>query len=175
MDLHTQYAAWEGSPGEATQEVAAVLRLYRPGILPPTERLLRKWRQDDVLTRQGRRFTGRNVLEAAYVAWRRSEGANLPAIVQQLRELDLEELAATLTRKPVPQSAAVSAQRVEQVAILLAYGVLKQFQAVRAGRAVGVGLSHPDPLIAAAALPLELRQAQAHPPRTRPQGCFDLR
>ncbi|MBD2722199.1 hypothetical protein IC234_08670 [Hymenobacter sp. BT189] len=87
----------------------------------------------------------------------------MSTIVARLRELGMEDLAAALTQKArIELSDSPSAQRVEQAAILLAYGILKQFQAVRAGYPVGVGLSHPNPQIAATAIPLELRQAQTH-------------
>jgi len=163
MDLFATYEHWQGSPVEATYEVTEVLLHFRPGVLPPTERVMRKWRQDGVLTRVGRRFTGYNVLEAAYVSWQRKESVTISNITARLRELGIVDLAAALTQKArVELSSSPSAQRVEQAAILLAYGILKQFQAIRAGYPVGVGLSHPNPQTAATAIPLELRQAQAH-------------
>jgi len=68
------YQTWAGTPREATQEVAALLLIHHSGVIPPTERVVRKWRQEEVLSRDSRRFTGRNVLEAVYVARQRQEG-----------------------------------------------------------------------------------------------------
>ncbi|UOQ83245.1 hypothetical protein [Hymenobacter sp. 5414T-23] len=164
MIVSLDYEGWQGNPEEATQEVAALLLRWQPGVIAPTERVLRKWRQEEVLTRMGRRFTGRNLLEAVYVAWQRKEGQALPVITARLQPLSLKELEELVTNQ-TPRSDAVAPpideRRIERTVILLAHGVLKQFQAVRMGAPVGVGLSHPDARVANNAIPLQLRQAQA--------------
>lgn len=156
------FSKWQGNPREATQEVAALLLQWHPGVIAPTERALRKWRQEEVLTHEGRRFTGRNVLEAAYVTWQRKEGVSLTLVTAQLREFTLPQLENRVSKQvaELPEQPFVDERRLERTVILLAYGVLKQFQAVRAGHAVSVGLSHPDARVAEAAIPLPLRQAQ---------------
>ena len=156
------FSTWQGSPREATQEVAALLLQWHPGVIAPTERVLRKWRQEEVLTHEGRRFTGRNLLEAAYVAWQRKEGISLASVTAQLREFMLPELEKRVSKQVAEPALAPYAdeRRLERTMILLAYGVLKQFQAVRAGHPVSVGISHPDARVVEAAIPLPLRQAQ---------------
>lgn len=159
------YSDWEGTPNEALQEVAALLFAYHPGVVAPTERVVRKWRQEEILSREGRRFTGRNVLEAVCVARQRRDGAALPTIAAQLRNLDLDQLQAWAgaggEALHVEAATYADEQRLERTVVLLAYGVLKQFQAVQAGRAVGVGLSRPSSGAVDAPIPLPLRQAQA--------------
>lgn len=156
------FSTWQGNPREATQEVAALLLQWHTGVIAPTERALRKWRQEEVLTHEGRRFTGRNLLEAAYVTWQRKEGVSLPLVTAQLREFTLQELQNRVNKRvaePTEQPF-VDERRLERTVIILAYGILKQFQAVRAGHPVSVGLSHPDARVVEAAIPLPLRQAQ---------------
>jgi hypothetical protein len=156
------YETWQGSPKEATQEVAALLLVHHPGVMPPTERVLRKWRQEEVISRTGRRFTGRNVLEAVYAAWQRREGTTLVAVASQLQALELLQVHTQVT-STLEATTPIYAddQRLTQLMTLLAHGVLKQFQAVQAGRAVGVGLADAATAIAEAVIPLPLRQAQA--------------
>lgn len=158
------YQTWAGTPREATQEVAALLLIHHSGVVPPTERVVRKWRQEEVLNRDSRRFTGRNVLEAVYVARQRQEGHALVAIAAQLQEFDLNQLQAQAGTIPMEFGHAASIaddERLERTVVLLAYGILKQFQAVQAGRAVGVGLSRIPSTASEAPIPLPLRQAQA--------------
>ncbi|MBO0360688.1 hypothetical protein J0X19_22195 [Hymenobacter sp. BT186] len=138
--------------------------------MPPTERVLRKWRQEEVISRTGRRFTGRNVLEAVYTAWQRREGATLIAIASQLQTLELPQLhtqVASATEATTPAYA--DDRRLTQLMTLLAHGVLKQFQAVQAGRAVGVGLGDTT-AATEAVIPLPLRQAQAQLARLAFEG-----
>lgn len=156
------FKTWQGNPREATQEVAALLLQWHPGVIAPTERVLRKWRQEEVLTHEGRRFTGRNLLEAAYVTWQRKEGVSLASVTNQLRELTIGELKDKVIKQvsePLKQPY-IDERRLERTVILLAYGILKQFQAVRAGHPVSVGLSNPDKRVIDATIPLPLRQAQ---------------
>lgn len=145
------YIDWQGTPKEACREAADVIHLLFPTVVAPTERVLRDWRSEGLLTRMGRKFSGRNVLEAVFVAYQRTLQLGVGTIKEVLGGLSDDLLAQELLR-PTPPPVEADPIRVEKAVVLLAHGVLKQFQAIREGKIVGIS----------ADIPLSLRQAQAH-------------
>jgi hypothetical protein len=150
LSIFTEYPVWQGTPSETRQLVAEVIHAYFPKAIAPSERVLRDWRSEGILTRMGRKFIGRNVLEAAYIAWQRSQHRAFDVIQRGLSLLSDEALAQKLTQ-PSEEQPISDPLRVEQAVVLLAHGVLKQFQATKEKKLVGLST----------AIPLSLQRAQA--------------
>ncbi|SFQ79982.1 hypothetical protein SAMN04515668_4525 [Hymenobacter arizonensis] len=146
-----EYGHWKGTPQEACREVAILVNQLFPSVVAPTERVMRDWRSEGLLTRSGHKFSGRNILEAVYVAHQRTLQLSVSTINLVMSGLSDNDLCQQLL-SPAAPLVEVDPIRVEKAVVLLAHGVLRQFQAIREGKTVGIS----------ADIPLPLRQAQAH-------------
>ncbi|WP_102126680.1 MerR family transcriptional regulator [Deinococcus planocerae] len=153
MNVSSDIGDWQGNLKEALVRVRELSRELGLAVEFPTERAVRDWRDEGLLTRMGRRFTGRNVLEILRAKQLRDRDMPVALVKESLAGLSDAQLIEAILSGPAPASAAaINTDHAERTAILLAHAVLKQFETVQEGHLVGQ-YTH---------LPKEVRQAQAH-------------
>lgn len=130
-------------------------RLAITGELPSIG-ALRSWRSKDFLTKEGRNFTRRNILEVLGITRLRREGISVGAAAERCRALDEERLQLFLGLDQVSPSATPS-EFAEVTLQLLAKGILDQYRLVTLGAIVGHAERHGRSL----GMPTSLRQACA--------------
>lgn len=152
MILPARFADWHGTLREAITAITELIVELHVPTEPPTERALRDWRNEALLTRDGRKFTSRNLLEAIRAKQLRDREIPVSIIKEHLRGFSDGDLLAAITKPDAAIPTSVSREdEAERAVLLLASGVLKQFREVQEGRIVGVAENTP----------LALRQAQA--------------
>lgn len=148
---------WQGTAKEALASAATLARDLGLHLTMPSERALRDWRSEALLTHTNRRFTGRNLLELLRIKQLRDleVSANLirAALEEKSDDQLVEELTVTvslpiLDAMPKPDDTSEAERAVQ----LLAAGILHQFSATSHGKLVGIYVD----------IPVTLRQAQAH-------------
>ncbi|MDR6218232.1 hypothetical protein [Deinococcus soli (ex Cha et al. 2016)] len=156
MSPFDPWRTWHGTAKDALSTAATLAASLDLHLELPTERALRDWRTEGLLTHTTRRFTGRNLLELLRVKQLRDHSVSAHLIRAALDDRTDDQLVADLTsgqdltlplfETPPDDS---EANRAVQ---LLASGILAQFRATSHGTLVGI---YAD-------MPLPLRQAQAH-------------
>ncbi|HRI67708.1 MAG TPA: hypothetical protein PK156_25875 [Polyangium sp.] len=160
MSTFDPLRSWQGSPRDAVATISDLITALGVPVEPPTERALRDWRTEELLTKTGRKLTARNLLEAIRIKQLRDQGLPVALIKDQVRGLTEEQLVEAIQRPDAPKRSTSSTQpEAERAVALLARGILQQFRNVQQGGIVGVtgrvgGLRE--------GIPLALRQAQAH-------------
>ncbi|MFC4454111.1 hypothetical protein [Deinococcus sonorensis] len=149
MPLPPDLPSWRSTLSAALTRAEALAAEHR--LHMPTERLARDWRAADLLTKDGRQFTGRNILELLRIRQLREQDLPLPLIQQDLKTKTDEALWDALTGEAhsAPPLAGSEAF-IDETARLLAAGLLRQFKNTQNGLIVGI----------ISELPRELRQAQ---------------
>ncbi len=130
-------------------------RLAITGELPSIGSL-RSWRSKGLLTKEGRNFTRRNILEVLGVTRLRGEGMSVGAAAERCRALDEERLQLFLSLDQV-SLAPTPSDFAEVTLQLLAKGILEQYRLVTLGAIVGHAEWHGRSL----SMPTSLRQACA--------------
>lgn len=146
---------WRSTLGEALGRAQQIANEH--GLEMPTERLVRSWRTSGLLSKDGRQFTGHNILEMLRI--RQLRDNNLPfVLIQQDLRRNSEELWVLLTGEATPPTPPVAPAPetdesfLDETVALLAAGLLRQYKDTGNGKIVGI----------IADLPTELRQAQAY-------------
>lgn len=153
MPLPTDLLSWRGTLKELLEGAGSLTERLNLGLVLPTERAVRDWRNDGLLTREGRSFTGRNLLEVLRIKQLRDQDFPVHTIRDDLTQRDDAALYAALTEGQL--FPVVNDDRellLSETVSLLAGAILKQFEMTREGHLVGI---YKD-------IPTELRQAQAH-------------
>lgn len=159
MSTFDRYRNWQGSPRDAVATIAELITALGVSVEPPTDRSLRDWRNEEILTKTGRKFTARNLLEAIRVKQLRDRGLPVALIKDQVHDATEEQLIEAIQKPEASTRSTSSLQpEAERAVALLARGVLQQFQSVQQGGIVGV----TSQFSAGKEIPLALRQAQAH-------------
>lgn len=154
-----RYRNWQGSPRDAVARIAELITALGVSVEPPTDRALRDWRNEEVLTKAGRKLTTRNLLEAIRIKQLRDRGLPMALIKDQVHGLSEEQLVEAIQKPDAPiRSTSSSQSEAERTVALLARGVLQQFRNVQQGSIVGVTRNVGK----LQGTPLTLRQAQAH-------------
>ena len=162
-ELAHNWLAWaqeipEACSAEQAEEIVAGLapRLGIDGELPSL-RTVRLWRAKDMLTKAGRQFTRRNILELLAITRLRAQGVSASAASERVLELTDDEvryLAAGTEHAPTDESRGFATDTVQ----ILAMGLLQQYRAVAEGAVVGATLVDGGSKLNT---PLALRQAMA--------------
>ncbi|MCP2013410.1 DNA-binding transcriptional MerR regulator [Deinococcus sp. HSC-46F16] len=153
MSLPPDLPLWRGTLKETLEQAGALAERLHLGLALPTERAVRDWRNEGLLTREGRSFTGRNQLEILRIKQLRDQDFPVHAIRDDLLHRDDAALYEALREGllfPAPEEDEQDALLGETVS-LLAGALLRQFEATREGHLVGI---YRD-------IPTEVRQAQA--------------
>jgi hypothetical protein len=131
----------EALPESCTAEEAVTLlpslaeRLVIAGE-PPSLRTLRLWRSRKMLSRAGRRLTRKNLLEALGIMRLRSDGLTAAAAAEKCMALSEDRLWLFLTAPPAAPASQTTAFARDTL-LLLAKGILEQYQLVTHGAIVG--------------------------------------
>lgn len=153
MSLPPDLPAWRGTLKELLEGAGALAERLNLSLGLPTERAIRDWRTEDLLTREGRAFTGRNQLEVLRIKQLRDQDFPVHAIREDLQARDDEALYEALREGQLfPAPVNDDDLRLNETVSLLAGAILKQFEVTREGHLVGIYRE----------IPVELRQAQAH-------------
>lgn len=153
MALPPDLPTWRGTLKEMLEGAGALAERLNLSLGLPTERAVRDWRNDGLLTRDGRSFTGRNQLEVLRIKQMRDQDFPVHAIRDDLEQRDDDELYEALSQGhlfPAPNDD--RELLLGETVSLLAGAILKQFELTREGQLVGI---YRD-------IPTELHQAQAH-------------
>jgi hypothetical protein len=136
----------------------------------PSLRTLRLWRAKRLLSKGGRRFTRKNLLEVIGILRLRADGMTTGAAAERCLALDEERLLLFLSAQVEPSIP--STHDYAQVTLhLLAKGILEQYHLVTAGAIVGHTYEHRTGI---ANTPTSLRQASARLGRLYfEEGCED--
>jgi len=153
-------ADWQGTLKEAMAQATLLIEANRLPLELPPERTVRDWRTEGVLSKIGRRFTRRNVVEILRAKQLRDQ--DLPVVlireylqarsdVELLNELQSVPAAALTSDLLSKTPANLIDADVKGTVLFLGYAILKQFREVQKGALVGIYQN----------IPLEIRQAQA--------------
>lgn len=151
MSSLAELLQWNGPLNAAIQRATGLTQEWQLDITLPGERVIRDWRTEEALSRTGRKFSGRNILEMLYIKQLRDRHVSLPIIREALQSLSDEALYENLQNG---QSLTLTGERsgdAERAVRVLAYGISKQFDLVNEGKIVGDFRHYP----------VELRQAQS--------------
>ncbi|WP_407572269.1 hypothetical protein [Deinococcus altitudinis] len=159
MDEYAELTSWQGTLKEALEQATILVNSLDLDLLIPPERTVRDWRTEGVLTKTGRRFTGRNILEFLRASQLRQEGYPVTLIRTHLEVLnDAELLKELLSDKRSPHQVDAASPPlqagtfdVEQTVTMLATAVVMQFKQTGDNKIVGI---YDD-------IPLAVRQAQS--------------
>ena len=153
MSLPPDLPEWRGTLKELLEGAGALAERLGLGLGLPTERAVRDWRNDGLLTKEGRSFTGRNQLEVLRIKQLRDQDYLLHTIREDLEGRDLASLYEALREGQLfPAPVDDRELRLSEIVSILAGAILKQFEQTREGHIVGIYKE----------IPTELRQAQAH-------------
>lgn len=153
MSLPPDMPEWRGTLKEMLEGAGSLADRLNLSLGLPTERAVRDWRKEGLLTREGRVFTGRNQLEVLRIKQLRDQDFPIHAIREDLKNRDDNALYEALQEGQLfPAPVNDDDLQLNETVSLLAGAILKQFEVTRDGHLVGI---YDD-------LPVELRQAQSH-------------
>lgn len=155
MPLPPDLPKWRGTLKEMLESAGALAEQLNLGLTLPTERAVRDWRNDGLVTREGRAFTGRNQLEVLRIKQLRDQDFPVHVIrdeLEQRTDSDLFEILSEGGLFPTAPTEDDRELKLSDTVSLLAAAILKQFELTREGHLVGI---YKD-------IPTELRQAQAY-------------
>lgn len=151
--------SWRGTLKEALEQATALILANGLSLALPPERTVRDWRSEGVLSREGRAFNGRNVLELLRARQLRDADLPVTLIREYLESRSSAALwnellggeAAEVTGELLGETpASLLASEVRGTVLFLGFAVLRQFRKIREGALVGI---YHD-------IPTEIRQAQ---------------
>lgn len=153
MSLPSDLPDWRGTLKALLEGAGAMADRLNLSLGLPTERAVRDWRKEGLLTREGRVFTGRNQLEVLRIKQLRDQDFPVHAIREDLQSRDDAALYEALREGQLfPAPTDDRELLLGDTVSLLAGAILKQFEATREGQIVGIYRE----------IPTEVRQAQAH-------------
>lgn len=153
MTLPADLPQWRGTLKELLESAGALAERLNLSVGLPTERAVRDWRNEGLLTKEGRSFTGRNQLEVLRIKQLRNQDFPVHAIRDDIAQRSDAELYEALSEGQLfPASNDTHELLLSDTVSLLAGAILKQFEATREEHIVGIYSE----------IPTELRQAQAY-------------
>jgi len=152
-------------PDSCTAEEAARLVTTLAGQLsiaeePPSLRTLRLWRGKQLLSKGGRQFTRKNLLEVLCIMRLRAEGVTTGTAAEKCIALDEERLLLFLTAPQVMLGGTPSSFAWVTLQVL-AKGILEQYRRVALGAIVGHSNDRRTGITGIENTPTSLRQASA--------------
>ena len=170
MSPFDMWRNWQGTAKEALTNAATLASNLKLDLTLPSERALRDWRTEGLLTHTSRKFTGRNLLELLRIKQLRDLEVSVHLIRTTLegksddqlyKELTVAVSLPLLEAVPTPDDTSEADRAVQ----LLAAAILHQFSATSHGKLVGIYVD----------IPVTLRQAQAHLSRLAFRSANPLR